>query len=39
MEVVPSDQPIPSPDEVNQQTRQELNEVVEPFRQVYDRRQ
>jgi plastocyanin len=37
MEVVPSDQPIPEASEVNQQTRQELNEVVEPFRQVYDK--
>ena len=37
MEVVPSDQPIPSASEVNQQTRQELNEVIEPFRQVYDK--
>ena len=37
MEVVPSDQPIPAASEVNQQTRQELNEVVEPFRQVYDK--
>lgn len=37
MEVVPSDQSIPSPSEVNQQTRQELNEVVEPFRQVFER--
>lgn len=36
MEVVPSDQPIPPASEVNQQTRQELNEVIEPFRQVYD---
>ena len=36
MEVVPSDQPIPSASEVNQQTREELNEVVEPFREVYD---
>ncbi|MGH8958329.1 MAG: hypothetical protein ACRDVK_06610 [Acidimicrobiia bacterium] len=35
MEVVPTDQPIASPSEVNQQTRQELNEVVEPFRQVF----
>ncbi|HEX2421425.1 MAG TPA: hypothetical protein VHL55_07480 [Acidimicrobiia bacterium] len=35
MEVVPADQPIPSPSEVNQQTREELNEVVEPFRQVF----
>lgn len=37
MEVVPSDQPIASATEVNQQTRQELNEVIEPFRQVYDK--
>ena len=37
MEVVPLDQPIASPAEVNQQTRQELNEVIEPFRQVYDK--
>jgi plastocyanin len=36
MQVVPIDQPIPSPSEVNVQTREELNEVVEPFRQVYD---
>ena len=36
MEVVPADQPIATPTEVNQQTRQELNEVIEPFRQVYD---
>lgn len=36
MEVVPPDQPIPSPAEVNVQTREELNEVVEPFRQAYD---
>jgi plastocyanin len=36
MEVVPPDQPIPSASEVNQQTRQELNEMVEPFRQVYE---
>jgi plastocyanin len=35
MEVVPADQPIASPSEVNQQTRQELNQVVEPFRQVF----
>ena len=37
MEVVPSDQSIPEPSEVNVQTRQELNDVVEPFRQVYER--
>jgi plastocyanin len=37
MQVVPSDQPIPSPGEVNLQTREELNEVVEPFRQIYER--
>ena len=37
MQVVPSDQPIPSSSEVNLQTREELNEVVEPFRQVYER--
>lgn len=37
MEVVPSDQPIPAASEVNQQTRQDLNEVIEPFRQVYDK--
>ena len=37
MEVVPADEPIPSASEVNQQTRQELNEVVEPFRQVYEK--
>lgn len=36
MEVVPADQPIPSPSEVNQQTREELNQVVEPFREVYE---
>ena len=36
MEVVPSDQPIPSPSEVNQQTREELNQVVEPFREVFE---
>jgi plastocyanin len=36
MEVVAPDQPIPSASEVNAQTREELNEVVEPFRQVYD---
>lgn len=36
MQVVPSDQPIPSSTEVNLQTRQELNELVEPFRRVYD---
>ena len=36
MEVVPSDQPIPSASEVNQQTREELNQVVEPFREVYE---
>ncbi|MGH9896016.1 MAG: amidohydrolase family protein, partial [bacterium] len=35
MEVVPADQPIASPSEVNQRTRQELNQVVEPFRQVF----
>ena len=35
MEVVPADQPIASPSEVNQQTREELNEVVEPFAQVF----
>jgi plastocyanin len=35
MEVVPADQPIASPSEVNQETREELNEVVEPFRQVF----
>jgi plastocyanin len=37
MQVVPSDQPIPSAREVNVQTRQELNEMVEAFRQVYDK--
>lgn len=37
MEVVPSDQPIPSSNEVNLQTREELNEVVAPFRQVYEK--
>ena len=36
MEVVAADQPIATPTEVNQQTREELNEVIEPFRQVYD---
>ena len=36
MEVVPPEQPIPSASEVNLQTRQELNEIVQPFRQVYD---
>ena len=36
MEVVPSDQPIPSSSEVNQQTREELNQVVEPFREVFE---
>lgn len=36
MTVMPADQPIPSPSEVNLQTSQQLNEVVEPFRQVYD---
>jgi plastocyanin len=36
MEVVPSDQPIPSASEVNQQTREELNQVVEPFREVFE---
>ena len=36
MEVVPLDQEIPSAPEVNLQTREELNEVVEPFRQVYE---
>ena len=36
MTVVPANQPIPSPSEVNAQTRQELNEAVEPFRQVYE---
>ena len=36
MQVVPADQPIPSPSEVNQQTRSELNEVVEPFREVFE---
>jgi plastocyanin len=35
MEVVAADQPIPSPEEVNVETRQQLNEVVEPFRQAY----
>jgi plastocyanin len=35
MEVVAPDQPIPSPEEVNAQTRQQLNEVIEPFRQAY----
>jgi len=39
MQVVPSDQPIPSAREVNVQTRQELNEMVEAFRQVYDKAQ
>jgi plastocyanin len=39
MQVVPSDQPIPTASEVNVQTRQELNEVVEAFRQVYDKAQ
>jgi len=37
MEVVASDQPILSTDEVNIQTRQQLNEMVEPFRAVYER--
>lgn len=37
MEVVASDQPIPSSNEVNLQTREELNEVVAPFRQVYEK--
>lgn len=36
MEVVAPDQPIPSATEVNLQTRQELNEVVEPFQQAYE---
>ena len=36
MEVVPSDQPIPSASEVNLQTREELNQMVEPFRQAYE---
>jgi plastocyanin len=36
MEVVAADQPIPSPSDVNQQTREELNEVVEPFREVFE---
>ena len=36
LKVVPADDPIPSAEEVNLQTRQDLNEVVEPFRQVYE---
>lgn len=36
MQVVAPDEAIPTPQEVNLQTREELNEVVEPFRQVYD---
>ena len=35
MEVVAPDQPIPSARDVNVQTREQLNEMVEPFRQVY----
>lgn len=37
MEVIAADQPIPSTNEVNIQTRQQLNEIVEPFRAVYER--
>ena len=36
MEVVPVDRPIPSAADVNRQTREELNQMVDPFRQVYD---
>ena len=36
MEVVPPEQPIPSASEVNLVTRQELNEMVQPFRQIYE---
>lgn len=39
MEVVPADQPIPEPAEVNAATRQELLEEVEPFQQVFARAQ
>lgn len=39
MVVVPSDQAIPSPSEVNQQTRDELNAVVAPFREVFENAQ
>lgn len=39
MEVVAADQPIPSPEEVNAETRQQLNEVIEPFRQAYSQAQ
>jgi plastocyanin len=39
MEVVAADQPIPSPEEVNAQTRQQLNDVVEPFREAYSQAQ
>ncbi|MCA1735346.1 MAG: hypothetical protein LC739_04315 [Actinobacteria bacterium] len=35
MEVVAPEQPIPTPEEVNLETREQLNEVVEPFRQAY----
>ena len=37
MEVVPADQSIPAPREVNVETRQQLNEMVEPFRRAYAR--
>jgi len=36
MEVVPVAQPIPSAADVNRQTREELNQMVDPFRQVYE---
>jgi plastocyanin len=35
VEVVAPDQPIPTPEEVNVETRRQLNEVIEPFRQAY----
>lgn len=39
MEVVGDDQPIPSPEDVNAQTREQLNEVIDPFRQAYSQAQ
>jgi plastocyanin len=35
IEVVPHDQPVPEPAEVNVVTREEVNEAVAPFREVY----
>ncbi|CAN5842599.1 hypothetical protein BH18ACT6_BH18ACT6_23890 [soil metagenome] len=39
LEVVSADQPIPTPADVNRETREQLNEVVEPFREAYQQAQ